>query len=395
MPQYRSAGIIPHKRHTELRNDSGALAYEEMHTTQGFADVFSLLYHVAPPTTVLGMDEAICVRVDEWNCGTHRHHLFDSGDVAGSGSFFDSRRPILYNDDIVISVANPTISSDLLYRNAFCDELVCVGTGNGVLITPFGALEYGSGDLIVIPRGTTQEWKFHENSPQKMFILESRTTITPPARYLSRLGQFSLHSPISERDVRVPELQEPRLKGGSVRVRIKLGEEYVDYHLASHPFDLIGWDGYLYPYAINMRDFEPLTRRIHTMPDDQQIFETVGAAVCCLVPRMLEYHPGAIAAPPYHSSIDVDEVVINLGDKFMGWDRVSLGVMTFHPRGIAHGSKPGGYEGSIGMKEFDGTAIMVDSLQPLKLTAFAEKCDEPSYPSAWVENPAPEGAKKA
>jgi homogentisate 1,2-dioxygenase len=172
---------------------------------------------------------------------------------------------------------------------------------------------------------------------------------------------------------------------GRFKVRIKSNQGFVNYYYGWHPFDLIGWDGYLYPYAINMRDFEPVTRRIHTMPDEQQIFETQGAAICCLVKRLLDYHPDAIPAPPYHLSIDVDEIVFNMGERFMGWTRPSLGVVTFHPRGIVHGPKPGSYEASIGMKEFDGTAIMVDSVKPLKLTRFAQECDDPTYSTIWRE----------
>lgn len=386
MPQYFSAGVIPHKKHTQLRTKSGDLVYEEMHTTYGFTDIYSLMYHLSPPTTVISVEKATPIRFDEWDSGTHRHHLLDSGNVLSGGSLFDSRRPLLYNDDVVLSVASPTKSSDMFFRNAHSDELICVGAGEGTLSTAFGTLKYGPRDLIVIPRGTTQQWDIDEDIPQTLFIVESKTPITPPARYLNRLGQFTMKSPIGERDIRVPEFQEPHAEIGDHTIRIKIDNEFVDYHYAPHPFDLVGWDGYVYPYIINMSDFEPLSRRIHTMPDDQQIFETGGAAICCLVPRPLDWHPDAIPAAPYHASIDVDEVMFNMSNVFMGWSRVGLGVMTLHPRGILHGPKPGGYEKSIGMKEFDGTAIMVDVANPLKLTAFAELCDDESYPSAWLSD---------
>jgi homogentisate 1,2-dioxygenase len=362
-----------------------------MFTLQGFGDVYSLLYHVSPPTDVLQIEATRSVALREWLCDSHRHHLFDTGNLNGGGDFFAARKPLLYNEDIVVSVAAPASADDTFYRNAGCDEFICVGTGRGSLETPFGSLAYGPGDMIVVPRGTLQQWVPESGSPHRLLILESKTTITPAARYLSRLGQFSFHSPVCERDFRAPQFREPRIERGRFKMRIKLGDGLTDYYYGWHPFDVIGWDGYLYPYAINMRDFEPVTRRIHTMPDEQQIFETRGAAICCLVSRLLDYHPKAIPAPPYHASVDVDELVFNMAESFMGWTRPSLGVMTFHPRGIIHGPKPGSYEASIGMKEFDGTAIMVDTFKPLRLTRYAQECDDPTYPVVWRE-PQPEPA---
>ncbi len=388
MPQFRSAGKVPPKRHTQFRDSDGKLAFEEMFTTQGFGDIYSLLYHVSAPTDVLEIEASRAVDLTEWTCESHRHHLLDTQELRSAGDFFSSRRPLLFNDDIIVSIASPHERDDTFYRNAGCDEFVCVGKGEGVLETPFGSLPYGPGDMIIVPRGTLQQWMPEAGSTNRLLIVESTTSITPPARYLSRLGQFSFHSPICERDFRTPEFREPRVERGRFKVQIKLNQALTTYYYGWHPFDVIGWDGYLYPYAVNMRDFEPITRRIHTMPDEQQIFETQGAAICCLVKRLLEYHPAAIPAPPYHVSIDVDEVVFNMGDRFMGWSRPSLGVMTFHPRGIVHGPKPGSYEGSIGMKEFDGTAIMVDAVKPLKLTRFAQQCDDPTYPDVWREKAA-------
>jgi homogentisate 1,2-dioxygenase len=359
-----------------------------MFTMQGFGDIYSLLYHAHPPTEVLEIEPSIPVPTLEWTCESHRHHLLDAAALAGGGNFFESRRPLFFNDDITVSIASPDRSDECFYRNALCDELVGVGKGEGELHTPFGVIRYGPGDLIVIPRGTTQFWKFDASSEQLLLVIESKSTITPPSRYLTRLGQFAFHSPISERDVRAPQFVEPRVQRGRFRIRIKTGDQLTVYHYARHPFDALGWDGYLYPYAINMREFEPVTRRIHTMPDQAQIFETNGAAICCLVPRLLDYHPKAIPAPPYHSSVDVDEIIFNMSSTFMGWKRPSLGVMTFHPRGIVHGSKPGGYEGSIGMKEFDAFALMIDAANPLKLTRYAQQCDDVSYPSVWLEEPA-------
>jgi homogentisate 1,2-dioxygenase len=384
MPQYRSVGEVPHKRHTQFRPGGEALAYEEMVTFLGFGDVYSLLYHTAPPTEVDVSGPAVSVAPPVWECESHRHHLLDTPAHASGGGFFESRRTLLYNDDISVAVATPDGTDPFLFRNALCDELICVGSGEGEMHTPFGLLDYGPGDLIVVPRGVTQQWSPRAGSAHSLLIMESRTTITPPSRYLNRLGQFTFHSPIYERDFRAPRYVAPRIESGRCRVRVKFGTQTADHHHLHHPFDVVGWDGYLYPYAVNMADFEPLTRRIHTMPDDQQIFETSGAAICCLVPRLLDYHPEAIPAPPYHSNVDVDEIIFNMGDSFMGWTRPALGVMTFHPRGVVHGAKPGGYEGSIGMEEFDGTALMIDAFKPLTLTEHARQCDDVSYKDVWL-----------
>jgi len=390
VPQYRLAGKVPPKRHTQFRDGNGKLAFEEMFTTHGFGDIYSLLYHCSAPTDVIEIESTRMVEPTEWKRDSHRHHLLDTAELQTGGDVFSSRLPLLFNEDIIVSIAAPQAGDDTFYRNASCDEFVCVGKGNGTLETPFGSLPYAPGDMIIVPRGTLQQWVPESGSVNRLLVVESTTTITPPARYLSRLGQFSFHSPVSERDFRAPQFREPRVERGRFKVQIKMNHALSTYYYGWHPFDVIGWDGYLYPYAVNMRDFEPVTRRIHTMPDEQQIFETQGAAICCLVKRLLDYHPESIPAPPYHVSIDVDEIVFNMGEQFMGWTRPSLGVITFHPRGIVHGPKPGSYEASIGMKEFDGTAIMVDAFKPLKLTRFAQQCDDPTYPDVWRETAADE-----
>ena len=387
MPQYASRGNLPHKRHTQFRDGAGALLFEEMFTTHGFAGAYSLLYHVVPPTEVLQIRPGGVVLQEEWIPDVQRPHLFDSADIAADGEVPDSRRAILFNDDLTLSVSAPSLASTAFYRNALCDEVSFIAAGTGEMASPFGVLRYGPGDMIVAPRGTIQAWRPAEGVAQRHLLLESATAISPPARYFNPAGQFNFRSPIAERDVRLPELAPPCADTGAFRLRVKHGLRLDEHVLARHPFDIVGWDGHLYPYAINIDDFEPITRRVHTMPDENQIFETCGAAICCLVPRPLDFHPNAVPAPPYHMNVDVDEVVFNVGDRFMGWERPALGVMTLHPRGLPHGSKPGLYEGSIGMKVFDGRAIMVDAARPLHLTMFAKSCDDATYPTAWLPAP--------
>jgi homogentisate 1,2-dioxygenase len=390
MGQYRCAGEVPHKRHTQLRDPNGQLLHEEMITAKGFSDFYSLLYHVSPPTEVRAIEAEAPLNIEEWDCGMHRHHLFDTQTLPSVGSYFDSRRALLFNDELVVSIAAPNQRDKTMYRNALADELVVVAEGAGTLNSQFGRLAYEAGDLVVIPRGTTQDWELAPVA-HRLLIIESTTPIVPPPSYQVGRGQFSEHSPYCERDLKAPELVTPRVERGDFAIRVKVGHQINRYHLAWHPYDVAGWDGCFYPYSLNMRDFEPITRRIHTMPDEHTVFLTNSAAICCIVPRILEYHPLAIPAAPHHSSIDIDEVMFYMGHGNKGWTRATAGVTTFHPRGIPHGPKPGLYEGSIGMKEFDGKSIMMDSLKPLRIARAGKDCDDPSYPYIWLgEKPSAE-----
>lgn len=380
---YRSSGDIPPKRHIQFRRQSNDLLHEELLSAQGFEGSYTLLYHVSPPTEVKSIAQGSNQALNEWNPKVHRHHMIDTSAVASSGDAFDSRRPLFFNVDVVISASSPTSRAASLYRNAYADELSVIARGTGKVVTQFGTLEYRPGDMVVVPRGVTQDWLPNDDKQQYM-VCEFSSPIAFPRRYFTTGGQFAEHSPICERDIRVPTFNPPIVERGDFAVRIKTGTETSVYHLANHPFDVVGWDGCLYPYAINMEDYEPITRRIHTMPDESQIFETAGAAMCCLVPKMMDYHPLAIPAPPYHSSVDVDEILYHMSDEFMNKRKSGIGITTFHPRGIPHGAKPGGYEGSIGMKEFHGKAFMIDVAKPLRLSEAAQTADNASYWQDWL-----------
>lgn len=383
MPYYQRQGEIPHKRHTQFRGPTGNLRYEELFSTRGFDGPYALLYHENYPVEITAIEKAGSVEVAEWNFATQENRCFTTADVESSGDILTSRRPMAFNDDITIGVACPNKTSDYFYRNGGCDELLLVQHGQGTLQSPFGVIPYEDGDIIVIPRGTTYSFA-PNNLPHRVIYLESPTPIVPPQRYFVAGGQIAEHSPFCERDFKTPSLPTPVTDRGSFTIIGRMGAELTRYVVPNHPFDVVGWDGSLYPYAMNLRDFEPLTRRIHTMPDEQQAFETGGAAICCLVPRLLDYHPDAIPSPPLHSSIDCDEVLFNLGGPILGWGKT--GLMTLHPRGIFHAAKA--YEETIGMKEIDASAFMIDTFRPLKLTEYARQSAMPDYFKVWSKSPA-------
>ena len=259
-------------------------------------------------------------------------------------------------------------------------------TGSGEVRTQFGVIDYEPLDLIVVPRGTIIDWRPNAD-PQRLVVLESMTDIKPPSRYLSSSGQFLEASPYCERDFKVPRLCEPVADRGSFEVILKTRRHLTSSWLQHHPFDVVGWDGCFYPYALNARDFEPIVQRIHTMPNMHQVFATENAAICLFVPRAADYHPMAIPAAPNHASVDCDEMFYVIDGSAMGRQGDGPGSMTFHPRGIPHGPKPGKYEKSIGIREHTAYAYMIDTFRPLRVATTAGDCEDLSYPEAWVTQP--------
>lgn len=383
MPYYRSEGRLPHKRHTQFRDDAGALYKEEMVTAQGFAGNYALLYHINAPTEVRAIEPLADRPLQPLADASHRNRALNTAALRASGDVLDSRQVLFFNQRLVVATATPDRDTEAFYRNGLADELVYVATGHGTLATQWGEIAYQPHDMLVIPRSTTQQWR-HDPGEQRFYILESRDPIAPCRRYRNADGQFSEHSPVCERDIKAPVLGPADASRGDFPVRVRMGQRLDLYHLAWHPFGVVGWDGALYPYAINMADFEPMTRRIHTMPDDHQLFETAGAAICCFVPRLLDYHPDAVIAPPIHSSVDVDEIVIHTTDtEFFGWQVPGPGLTTFHPRGLPHGPKPGAVEASLNVRKADGMALMFDIFDPLTLAAAVGDCEDPNYPMVW------------
>ena len=385
MPSYFKLGEVPHKRHTQFRKPDGGLYSEELFGEEGFSGAYSLLYHKYPPTRVTRIARHSAPCQQEWPQETHRHHHLQTADVAPASDVVDGRRVLMYNADCVISVARPTEPMSYFYRNAQGDELLFVHEGSGKLETTFGMLSYQPGDYLVIPRGTT--WRtLPEAGEQRLLIVEAYGgAIQAPKRYRNEFGQLLEHSPYCERDLRAPTELPQRDERGEYEVRIRVNGEIMAYTFDFYPLDLVGWDGYLYPYAFSIYDFEPITGRVHQPPPVHQTFEGPNFVVCSFCPRKLDYHPDAVPIPYNHSNIDSDEMIYYVSGSFGSRKGIAVSSVTLHPRGIPHGPQPGLVEKSLGAERTDELAVMVDTFRPLKLGAEAEALDDPKYPFSWLD----------
>ncbi len=385
MPLYHHLGTIPPKRHTQFRQPDGSLYHEQLFGTIGFDGMSSLLYHVHPPTAVTTVGESRDLRpkiAAERNMLARR---LDGFELKEGGDFLTARTPVLVNEDVELTLAAPTSGlSHSFYKNADCDELLFVHRGTGKLDTLFGRLDFGPGDYLLVPRGVIYQIEFDAVEGNRLLIVESRHPIYAPKRYRNHFGQLLEHSPYCERDLRRPVFVEARRERGHFVVEVKKQGWLTAYSYATHPFDVVGWDGYNYPYAFSIHDFEPITGRVHQPPPVHQTFETKAFVVCSFVPRLYDYHPIAIPAPYNHSNIDSDEVLYYVDGSFMSRNDISPGVLTLHPGGIPHGPHPGAYERSIGKKSTDELAVMVDTFRPLKLTEAGAGLDDGKYWSSWV-----------
>ena len=384
MPFYRHLGKIPHKRHTVFRQPNGELYHEQLFGTIGFDGMSSLLYHLQPPTKVneiLGKkDMSPVIEVDK----NMQMRAFKGFDVPEINDLIDSRIPVLTNSDVTLHLSRPTnLTENYFYKNVDADEVIFIHEGKGKLRTQVGNIDFSYGDYLVIPRGMIYQMSF-ENVNNRHFIIESRHPIYTPKRYRNWFGQLLEHSPFCERDLRTPEGLETHDEKGEFIVKIKKEGILYDYSYASHPFDVIGWDGYNYPYAFSIHDFEPITGRVHQPPPVHQTFETSAFVICSFCPRLYDYHPEAIPAPYNHSNIDSDEVLYYVDGDFMSRNDISKGQITLHPSGIPHGPHPGAYERSIGKTKTEELAVMVDTFKPLKLTKQAVEIEVKDYYKSWI-----------
>ncbi len=392
MAFYRQLGSVPPKRHTQHRDEQGQLYYEELMGEEGFSSDSSLLYHRALPPAIV--DSTPWQPPNQETVPNHplRHrHLrlpeLFPGDTAANTDVVTGRRLILGNDDVRISYVVAQRESPL-YRNAIGDELVYIESGSGTVDTVFGSLPVRQGDQVLLPRATTHRWRPAAGEPLKAYAIEATGHIAPPKRYLSKYGQFLEHSPYCERDLYGPK--ELRTEEGSeveVLVKHRPGREIVGTRLvyATHPFDVVGWDGYLYPYTFNIENFEPITGRVHQPPPAHQAFEGNNFVVCNFVPRKVDYHPLSIPVPYYHSNVDSDEIMFYCGGNYEArkGSGITQGSVSVHPGGYAHGPQPGAYERSIGAEFFDELAVMVDTFRPLGLGEGALACEDPNYAWTW------------
>ncbi len=386
MPFYQKLGNIPHKRHTAFRKEDGSLFYEELFGTIGFDGMSSLLYHHHRPTMVKEIkgqkDLSPEIAVDK-NMKSFRFRGFE---LQPEKDYLESRKPVLVNSDCHISLAAPKESTaSYFYKNADADEILFIHKGNGKLRTMLGNIEFSYGDYLMIPRGMIYTLDF-ESEDNRLFIVESFHPVYTPKRYRNYFGQLLEHSPFCERDIRPPSELETHNEKGEFLIKIKKEGILYDYLYASHPFDVEGWDGYNYPYAFSIHDFEPITGRIHLPPPIHQTFETAAFVVCSFVPRLYDYHPESIPAPYNHSNIDSDEVLYYVDGDFMSRNDIGPGHISLHPAGIPHGPHPGAAERSIGEKETEELAVMVDTFKPLKLTKQAMELADGTYYQSWLED---------
>ncbi|GIV41887.1 MAG: homogentisate 1,2-dioxygenase [Vicingaceae bacterium] len=385
MPFYHKLGQIPHKRHTVFRKPGGGLYYEELFGTIGFVGMSSLLYHIHRPTMVKdikGVKDVSPKIAVEKNLKAYKFIGFN---ITPEDDFLESRKPILTNNDVTISLAAPKESlKDYFYKNADCDEVIFVHIGEGVLKTFLGNIPFSKGDYLVIPRGMIYQIHF-QTTENRLLIIESHHPIYTPKRYRNHFGQLLEHSPFCERDFRPPLELETYDEKGDFLIKIKKQNRLYDYVYAVHPFDVIGWDGYNFPYAFNISDFEPITGRIHQPPPVHQTFETDAFVICSFVPRLYDYHPDAIPAPYNHSNIDSDEVLYYVDGEFMSRNDIAPGHISLHPAGIPHGPHPGATERSIGQKETKELAVMIDTFRPLQLTNYALDIEDGKYFKSWLE----------
>jgi homogentisate 1,2-dioxygenase len=389
MPPYLRLGSLPRKRHLAHRQEPGFKAegihYEEVVTQGGFSGPYSIVYHLRPPTRVVRLEPAGTIPTDFGDEPMLRHHHLKTRSIPRSGDPIAGRLVFLGNDDVTMARCRPEKPQAELYRNADADELVFVHRGRGTLHTLFGPLPFRDFDYIVIPRATTYRIEFDSLADADLLVIESRGSLTVPARYRNADGQLKLGSPYSERDLHGPREIGVVDVEQETPVLIKDGCRLTLYTMAAHPFDVVGWDGMVYPYTFNADDFEPVTGRVHQPPPVHQTFEGPGFVVCTFAPRMLDTDPEAIKVPYAHSNVQADEVLYYVRGRFGSRRGVEEGSFTLHPRGIPHGPHPGTIVASRDTKWTDELAVMVDTVKPLHLTRQAMTRDDASYPLSWMD----------
>lgn len=392
MPFYMKLGEVPRKRHIKMPRDphtsfrGEGIAYEHVITTQGFDRAYSITYHLRPPTRVKNVELAGHVDLKQIEGQMLRHHHFKTFEMKRSGSPITGRVPLLFNEDCVALRCRPTEQQSMLYRNGGADEVIFIHSGKGVVQTPYGKLPYRELDYIVIPRGTTYNIVSDDIAREDHLILESVGPVRIPRRYLNPDGQLMLGAPFYERDFHGPAELLTVDKEQDTTILVKDGHRLTRVTHASHPFDVVGWDGFIYPYTFNALDFEPLTGTVHLPPPYQQCFECRGFVICTFAPRYLDHHPEAIKVPYVHSNVEADEVLFYCRGNFGSRKGISAGSISLHPAGIPHGPHPGTIAASMSVQRTEELAVMFDTEKPLKVTAEAMRLDDPSYPYSWLDS---------
>ncbi|HXK12022.1 MAG TPA: homogentisate 1,2-dioxygenase [Vicinamibacteria bacterium] len=384
MPLYHRLGRVPRKRHVAFRKEDGSLYYEELVGSQGFTGPSSLLYHLRLPTAVKSVRQ---IRGLGWVAEPERvvrhRHFRTSGLATGPSPVLD-RVPLLFNAEVAISVVRPRKEDHFHFRNGQGDEIVFVVEGDGVLESSFGDLPYRPGDYVVVPRGVLHRWRLGAG-PHRFLVVESAAPVRTPKRYRNEHGQLTEVAPFSERDIRRPETLVTRDETGEFPIVVKSGNRLVEMDMAHHPFDIVGWDGYYYPWALSIHDFEPRVGRVHLPPPVHQTFEGEGWVLCSFCPRPYDFEPDAVPAPYSHQNVMSDEVLFYANAEFMSRKGIEVGSITLHPDGLVHGPQPGRTEQSIGARSTNELAVMVDAFRPLLVSREALAIEDAGYLLSWLE----------
>ena len=385
MAYYISQGKIPHKRHTIFKNENGDFIYEQLFGNEGFSGKSSLLYHLNRPTQINSIGESLDLRPKAAVNFNILPRKLEGFLIPQKDDFIDSKTCLFFNNSVEIGMAFPKKSTTAYFlKNADADELLFIHKGKGHLSTLFGEINFEYGDYLVIPKGVIYQI-FFETEDNKILFVESKDEIKFPSRYINEYGQLLEHSPFCERDLKTPNFIEPKNEKGNFLIKIKKQGILHEVNYATHPFDVVGWDGCLYPYGLSIHDFEPITGRVHQPPPVHQTFGTKSFVICSFVPRLFDYHPEAIPAPYNHSNIESEELLYYVDGDFMSRNNIRPGQFTLHPGGIPHGPAPGSMERSIGQKETNELAVMIDTFKPLQLTATALGIEDINYAYSWIQ----------
>lgn len=386
MPIYHSLGQLPPKRHTIFEKPAGGIYYEQLFGTIGFDGMATLSYHHHRPTMVRQVGEPVDVAPKIAVQKNMKSRKFLGYDVPPQDDFLESRVSLLVNSDVHVGVAASRHSmKDYFYKNADADEMLFIHRGTGTLRTMLGNIPFEYGDYLIIPRGMIYQLEF-DTTDNRILYAESFHPLYTPKRYRNHFGQLLEHSPYCERDYKLPRELETHIETGEFLLKIKKQGSLTDYIYTAHPFDVVGWDGYNFPYGFSIHNFEPITGRVHQPPPVHQTFETKAFVVCSFCPRLYDYHPKAIPAPYNHSNIDSDEVLYYVDGDFMSRNNIGPGYITLHPGGIPHGPHPGAAERSIGQTETEELAVMIDTFKPLQITEAALALDDGIYFQSWLED---------
>ncbi|MBM2817144.1 MAG: hmgA [Ignavibacteria bacterium] len=386
MSFYHKLGILPEKKHTTFFKEDGKSLYrEELCSTKGFSGIYSTKYHINMPTSTLKVEELESLSDKNWQNAPLSYYHFFTDKLQTKGNYFTSRNEFLHNSHCVISTSHPTENTDFFFRNSYAHEFVFVHFGSGSLISEYGILPFIPGDQIVIPQGTTYQMEFDSFENNKLVIIESDTPYDIPKHYRNEYGQILEDAPYCERDFKIPSELKAIDKKGEFELIIKARHRLFKHTIDHHPFDLVGWDGYLYPYSFNIKDYAPKVGKLHLPPPVHLLFTTQHFVVCNFCPRLFDFHPQSIPAPYFHTNIDSAEVLYYIEGDFMSRKGVGTGSITLHPLGLPHGPQPGKTEQSVGAKETYEYALMVDTFDPFELTTNVKETMDENYFLSWIE----------